>query len=83
MSESFFMSNMSPQAPDFNRGIWETLESRVREWVRRDKLFYVVTGPVLKRGLPRIGKRNQVAVPEQYYKIICTCAAPRPGPLPS
>jgi endonuclease G len=76
MSESFFMSNMSPQAPDFNRGIWETLESRVREWVRRDKLFYVVTGPVLKRGLPKIGKRNQVAVPEQYYKIILHLRSP-------
>ncbi len=76
MSESFFMSNMSPQAPDFNRGIWETLESRVREWVRRDKLFYVVTGPVLKRGLPRIGKRNQVAVPDQYYKIILHLRSP-------
>lgn len=76
MSESFFMSNMSPQVPDFNRGIWETLESRVREWVRRDKLFYVVTGPVLKRGLPKIGKRNQVAVPEQYYKIILHLRSP-------
>ncbi len=76
MSESFFMSNMSPQAPDFNRGIWETLESRVREWVRRDKMYYVVTGPVLKRGLPKIGKRNQVAVPEQYYKIILHLRSP-------
>ena len=26
MSESFFMSNMSPQAPQFNRGIWSKLE---------------------------------------------------------
>ncbi len=32
MSESFYMSNMSPQDPSFNRGIWETLESRVRTW---------------------------------------------------
>lgn len=26
MSESFYMSNMSPQVPDFNRGIWMHLE---------------------------------------------------------
>jgi len=32
MSETFYMSNMSPQNPSFNRGIWETLESRVRTW---------------------------------------------------
>lgn len=70
MSESFFMSNMSPQAPDFNRGIWEKLESRIRVWVRRDKILYIVTGPVLTKGLQKIGRRNQVAVPEQYYKIV-------------
>ena len=28
MSESFYMSNMSPQQPDFNRGIWKKLEER-------------------------------------------------------
>ena len=27
MSETFFMSNMSPQAPEFNRGIWKDLEA--------------------------------------------------------
>lgn len=26
MSESFLMSNMSPQDPGFNRGIWKKLE---------------------------------------------------------
>lgn len=30
MSESFYMSNMSPQKPGFNRGIWRSLESLVR-----------------------------------------------------
>jgi endonuclease G len=29
--ESFLMSNMSPQLPSFNRGIWADLESWVRE----------------------------------------------------
>ena len=28
MSESFYMSNMSPQSPSFNRGIWKKLESQ-------------------------------------------------------
>ena len=30
MSESFYMSNMSPQVPGFNRGIWKKLESKIR-----------------------------------------------------
>ena len=32
MSESFYMSNISPQVPSFNRGIWKTLEQKVRDW---------------------------------------------------
>tara|TARA_B100001964_G_C13817459_1_gene415816 strand:- start:195 stop:395 length:201 start_codon:yes stop_codon:yes gene_type:complete len=30
MSETFYMSNMSPQVPDFNRGAWKKLEGKVR-----------------------------------------------------
>ncbi len=30
MGASFFMSNMSPQNPSFNRGIWKKLEGQVR-----------------------------------------------------
>lgn len=69
MSESFYMSNMSPQKHEFNSGIWENLESQVREWARENGEVYVVTGPVLKVNLPRIGI-NRVAVPKYYYKII-------------
>ena len=39
MSESFLMSNMSPQTPSFNRGIWRSLESRVRVWaIEKDSI---------------------------------------------
>ncbi|MCZ4693463.1 DNA/RNA non-specific endonuclease [Ancylomarina euxinus] len=69
MSESFYMSNMSPQRPSFNRGIWKNLEIQVRNWAKAYDKIYVVTGAVLKPGLPIIGK-NRVAVPEKYYKII-------------
>jgi endonuclease G len=75
MSESFLMSNMSPQLPGFNRGIWKRLESKVREWAIADKEIYVVCGGVLKAGLPVIGT-NKVAVPELYYKIILDHHAP-------
>lgn len=68
-SESFFMSNMSPQRPGLNRGIWKHLEDQVREWAKDFDTLYVVTGPILKEGLPTIGSSN-VAVPEYYYKIV-------------
>jgi endonuclease G, mitochondrial len=68
-SESFFMSNMSPQKPGFNRGIWKQLEDQVRRWTKDFDTLYIVTGPVLRQGLPGIGSSN-VAVPEYYYKVV-------------
>ncbi|WP_305983084.1 DNA/RNA non-specific endonuclease [Roseivirga thermotolerans] len=69
LSQSFYMSNMSPQDPGFNRGIWKKLESKVRDWAKENGVVYVVTGPVLKSGLKSIGP-NKVSVPEYYYKIV-------------
>lgn len=69
MKESFFYSNMSPQAPQFNRGIWKKLESCVREWGTLYGSCLVITGPVLHDSLKTIGA-NGVAIPEQYYKIV-------------
>ena len=68
-AESFYFSNMSPQVPAFNRGIWETLEEFVRNNAVANEAVYVVTGPILTSGLPVIG-HNQVAVPKYYYKVI-------------
>ncbi|GAA4829896.1 DNA/RNA non-specific endonuclease [Algivirga pacifica] len=77
MSESFYLSNMSPQDPDFNQKKWRLLEEQVREWGFREKALYIVTGPVLEDGLKQIGKRSRsdqnnkrVSVPNYYYKII-------------
>jgi endonuclease G len=68
MSESFYMSNISPQHPSFNRGIWENLESLIRKWGANSTL-YVVTGPVFGSCISTIGSNN-VCVPESYYKVI-------------
>lgn len=70
MDESFYMSNISPQHPGFNRGIWKELEEMVRKWAEEDGSLYVVSGPVLdKPYYPTIGK-DKVAVPEYYYKVL-------------
>lgn len=69
MQESFYFSNMSPQAPEFNQHIWKNLEALVRNWAEINGNLYIVTGPVLKNGLKTIGA-NKVSVPEYYYKVI-------------
>lgn len=74
MSETFLMSNMSPQKPGFNRGIWAKLEKQVRIWAEEFGEIYVVTGPILeKTDYETIGV-NDVAVPEFFYKAL---AVPR------
>ena len=69
LSQSFFMSNMSPQAPSFNRGVWKKLEEQIRDWAIEHDHLYVITGPVLNKTFETIGTNN-VSVPEMYYKIV-------------
>lgn len=72
-SETFFLSNMVPQRPGFNRdgfgheGVWGYLENEVRDWARERGSVYVVSGAIAT-GRNTIG--NGVAVPEAFYKIV-------------
>lgn len=75
LSQSFYMSNMSPQAPSFNRGIWKKLEEQIREWAASNGNIYVVTGPILTDELKSIGP-NKVSVPEYYYKVVLDIEKP-------
>lgn len=75
MAESFYYSNMSPQAASFNRGIWKKLEEQVRNWAVEYEKVYVVSGPVLKSGLPYIGT-NKVSIPNYFYKVILDYTQP-------
>jgi len=69
MIESFYYSNMSPQVPSFNRGIWKNAETFTRESAIANHSIYVVTGPVFTSDMTTIG-HNQVAVPHSYFKVI-------------
>lgn len=72
MSETFYMSNMSPQAGSFNRGIWKDLESEVRNWAKKFGRVYVISGPVLEKPASEyesIGA-NKVSIPQYYYKVL-------------
>lgn len=68
-NDTFFTSNIAPQDHDFNGGIWNRLEQKVRYWADKFNGVYVVTGGVLKPSLKTIGS-EEVAVPKFFYKII-------------
>jgi len=69
MSESFFMSNMSPQFPSFNRGKWKALEEKVRNWAVKYDTAIIYCGGVLSDISKTIGP-NKVSVPKYYYKVV-------------
>lgn len=77
MTETFLMSNVSPQRPSLNRGVWKDIEEQVRKWVKKEGRLFITTGPVLKP-LPKnyIGVNNRVLVPEYFYKVVLDADAP-------
>ncbi|RMF03167.1 MAG: DNA/RNA non-specific endonuclease [Bacteroidetes bacterium] len=71
MDETFLMSNISPQARNFNQGVWRELEELTRDWAKKYKRLYVVSGPVLsEKPKAYIGRDNKVAVPTAYFKVL-------------
>ena len=71
MKESFYMSNITPQRPQFNRGIWKKLEEQVRQWARTSTSLFIVTGPILKGHLTeQIGRDHKITVPNFFFKAI-------------
>lgn len=67
--ETFLTSNISPQNRNFNSGVWNFLEQKVRDWARKYDGVFVITGGILKPGLPTIGYED-VSVPNEFYKIV-------------
>lgn len=71
---TYLYSNVSPQVPELNRGTWADLEDWGRRYVNFSKRrVFVVTGPVLRTGLPTLQKpdrKNEVSIPELFFKVI-------------
>lgn len=70
-NETFYTSNASPQLYDFNAGVWNRLENKVRYWAGKYDGIYVITGGVLTDDLETIG-REEVSVPKYFYKVLLT-----------
>ena len=64
MSDTFFMTNMTPQLPSVNRVAWKNLEDRVRSVPFK----YVLTGAIYNTTPKTIGA-NKIPVPSILYKI--------------
>jgi len=78
-SETFLLSNMSPQLPEFNRQIWRKLEKAIRELDAQDDIMetYVLTAPVFDFGkvIKTIGDRDathgiDIPIPHGFVKSV-------------
>lgn len=78
-SETFLLSNMCPQQPQFNRGIWKTLETAIRTLDSQAKVFetYVITGPLFffDTEVVMIGDSDEkikvsLPIPHAFFKSI-------------
>ena len=76
MSQTFLLSNMTPQRPSLNRRLWRQLEDQVRTLAQTHGSIWIFTGSLFldARGNPAepssfIGS-NDVAVPTHLYKVI-------------
>ncbi len=70
MAESFYMTNMCPQAKSLNTGAWKKLEEKCRDWALRDSAIVIICGPVATAGFDGYIGDSHVAVPRRFFKVI-------------
>ena len=76
-SETFLLSNMSPMARGFNRGVWSRLESAVRKLNQLDDVYevYVISGPIFDFDividtLDSEDSPIKLPIPHSYFKSV-------------
>ncbi len=69
MRESFYLSNICPQNPNLNGGVWKDLEEQVRELASQKGKIFVICGPIVNDTSKTIGE-NKVVVPQAFFKVL-------------
>ncbi len=68
--KTFLMSNIAPQAPALNRGVWREVEHRIADlWTARWGEIWVIVGCIPSENGKKIGQGG-IDVPDKFYQII-------------
>lgn len=70
MENCFVMANIAPQAHALNNGAWKTLETKERQWARRDSAIVIIAGPLYSEADKETIGTNRVRVPGAFFKVI-------------
>jgi len=69
-TQTFLLTNVIPQTPALNRGLWETLEKIIsNDYAQRFGQVWVICGPVFGSNLGTL-KDGKVLIPDKCYKIV-------------
>lgn len=84
---TFFLTNVAPQAPKFNRQSWERLEAYCRDLALQGQEVSICAGTAGVGGTGEGGYREQIgasstqiAVPGQFWKVILVTQQPGAWP---
>jgi endonuclease G, mitochondrial len=68
--ESFYLSNITPQLPGLNRGLWRELEGIIRAWAYERGSLTIYVGPIYNRQSTHTIGVNRVVVPDAFFKVV-------------
>ena len=72
MLETFLMTNVCPQYYELNKGVWNDIEIKCRDWARQEGDVYIVSGPLFypnKRNRELLGS-SRIPVPDAFFKVV-------------
>lgn len=68
--KTFMMTNISPQSPALNRGVWRDIEHRIADlWSAKYGEIWVVVGSIPSPWGEKLSG-SDIDIPEMYYQII-------------
>ena len=71
ISDTNFLSNITPQAGSLNSGMWLQLESRTRSLIPIHQEVWVITGPLFEEDMGELPNADEEhSIPSGYWKII-------------
>ena len=69
--QTFLMSNIAPQKPALNRGVWKDVEHRIAQlWTARYGEIWVIVGCISSPDCTETVSGTDVDVPQQFYQIV-------------
>ena len=68
-NRTFLMSNVTPQTPRLNRGVWRDIEHRIAElWTHRWGEIWVIVGCISNE--PRNLADTDIDIPTRFYQVV-------------